>query len=192
MKTIRTLSVLFAMIAFSVSTYAQTQWKVDPFHSSLNFTIKHSNISMVNGKFTDYTGSLSTNGDNLENAQFDFTIQAESINTNVEPRDNHLRSADFFEVEKYQTLTFKSAKIIKTGKPDKYILQGKLTIKGVTKDVVFDLDFGGISKSDKGDKIGFKAKTVINRFDYNVNYDPGALGIGQDVHIVVHLQFGNK
>lgn len=192
MKTIRTLSVLFVMVAFSLSSYAQTQWKVDPFHSSLNFTIKHSNISMVNGKFTDYTGNLTTNGDNLENAQFDFTIQAKSINTNVEPRDNHLRSADFFEVDKYQTLTFKSTKIIKTGKPDKYILQGKLTIKGVTKDVVFDLDFGGISKSDKGDKIGFKATTVINRFDYNVNYDPRALGIGQDVYIVVHLQFGNK
>lgn len=180
------------MVAFSVSTYAQTQWKVDPFHSSLNFTIKHSNISMINGKFTDYTGNLTTNGDDLEKAQFDFTVQATSINTNVEPRDNHLRSADFFEVEKYPTLTFKSTKIIKTGKPDKYILQGKLTIKGVTKDVVFDLDFGGISKSDKGNKVGFKAKTVINRFDYNVDYDPTASGIGKDVHIVVHLQFGNK
>lgn len=188
----RTLSVLFAMVAFSVSTYAQTQWKVDPFHSSLNFTIKHNNISMVNGKFMDYTGGLTTNGDNLENAQFDFTIQAKSINTNVEARDNHLRSADFFEVEKYPTLTLKSTKILKTGKPDHYILQGKLTIKGVTKDVVADLYFGGIAKSDKGDKIGFKATAVINRFDYNINYDPGALGVGKDVNIEVHLQFGKQ
>lgn len=180
------------MVAFTVSAYAQTQWKVDPFHTSLNFTIKHSGISMVNGKFTDYTGSLTTNGDNLENAQFEFVIQAKSINTNVEPRDNHLRSADFFEVEKYPTLSFKSTKIIKTGKPDKYILQGKLTIKDVTKEVVFDLDFGGIAKSDQGDKIGFKATTLINRFDYNINYDPGAAGIGQDVHIKVHLQFGKQ
>lgn len=188
----RTLLILLTMVAFTVSAYAQTQWKVDPFHTSLNFTIKHSGISMVNGKFTDYTGSLTTNGDNLENAQFEFVIQAKSINTNVEPRDNHLRSADFFEVEKYPTLSFKSTKIIKTGKPDKYILQGKLTIKDVTKEVVFDLDFGGIAKSDQGDKIGFKATTLINRFDYNINYDPGAAGIGQDVHIKVHLQFGKQ
>ncbi len=177
---------------FVVSANAQTQWKVDPYHSSLNFTIKHSGISMVNGKFMDYTGALSTNGDNLENAQFDFTIQAKSINTNVEQRDNHLRSADFFEVEKYPTLTLKSTKIIKTGKPDHYILHGKLTIKDVTKDVVADLYLGGVAKSDQGEKIGFKAKAVINRFDYNINYDPAAAGIGKDVHIEVHLQFGKQ
>lgn len=188
----RKLSILFGMIAFATSAYTQEKWNVDPYHSSLNFAIKHSGISMVNGKFTDYTGSLSTDGDNLENAQFDFTIQAESINTNVEPRDNHLRSADFFEIEKYPTLTLKSTKIIKTGKPDHYILHGKLTIKDVTKDVIADLYYGGAARSDDDDKIGLKAKTVINRFDYNIDYDPTAAGIGKDVHIEVHLQFGKQ
>lgn len=186
------LSVLFAVLVLTVSAFAQTQWKVDTYHSSLNFTIKHSGISMVNGKFTDYTGSLTTDGNALENAQFDFTIQAKSINTNVDPRDNHLRSADFFEVEKYPILTLKSTKIIKTGKPDHYILHGKLTIKGVTKDVIADLYYGGTMESDQGTKIGMKAKAVINRFDYNINYDPGALGIGKDVHIEVHLQFAKQ
>lgn len=186
------LIIFFAMIAFTASSFAQTQWEVDPYHSSLNFTIKHSGISMVNGKFTDYKGTLVTNGEALDNAQFDFTIQAKSINTNVEARDNHLRSADFFEVEKYPTLTLKSTRILKSGKPDHYILQGKLTIKGVTKDVVADLYYGGVAKSDQGEKIGMRAKAVINRFDYNINYDPTATGIGKDVHIEVHLQFARQ
>lgn len=204
----KVLSILFGIIAISISSYGQnqanvdpnqwTEWTVDPYHSSLNFTIKHSGISMVNGKFTDYTGKLLTRtgkksiDENLESAQFDFTIQANSINTNVEPRDNHLRSADFFEVETYPTLSFKSTKIIKSGKPGHYILHGKLTIKDVTKDVILDLYHGGTVESDDGNKIGFKAKTVINRFDYNVNYDPTAAGIGKDVHLEIHLQFGTK
>lgn len=192
MKKLRTLSILFALMAFTLSSFGQTQWKVDPFHSSLNFTIKHSGISMVNGKFTDYTGSMTTQGENLENAQFDFTIQAKSIDTDVEPRDNHLRSADFFEVEKYPTLTLKSTKILKSGKPNHYILHGKLTIKGVTKDVIADLHLGGTAQSDSGDKIGFKATAVINRFDFNIDYDPTSAGIGKDVYLEVHLQFGKQ
>lgn len=135
----RKLSMLLMPLFFAMSSFAQqTNWSVDPYHSSLNFTIMHSNISMVNGKFEEYTGTLITQGDDLQNAQFDFTIQTKSINTNVEPRDNHLRSADFFEVEKYPTMTLKSTKIIKTGKPDHYVLHGKLTIKGVTRDVIAD------------------------------------------------------
>lgn len=192
MKKLRTLSILFALMAFTLSSFGQTQWKVDPFHSSLNFTIKHSGISMVNGKFTDYTGSMTTQGENLENAQFDFTIQAKSIDTDVEPRDNHLRSADFFEVEKYPTLTLKSTKILKSGKPNHYILHGKLTIKGVTKDVIADLHLGGTAQSNSGDKIGFKATAVINRFDFNIDYDPTSAGIGKDVYLEVHLQFGKQ
>lgn len=192
MKKLRTLSILFALMAFTLSSFGQTQWKVDPFHSSLNFTIKHSGISMVNGKFTDYTGSMTTQGENLENAQFDFTIQTKSIDTDVEPRDNHLRSADFFEVEKYPTLTLKSTKILKSGKPNHYILHGKLTIKGVTKDVIADLHLGGTAQSDSGDKIGFKATAVINRFDFNIDYDPTSAGIGKDVYLEVHLQFGKQ
>lgn len=181
------LTILFALFAFSVSSYAQIQWKADPFHSSLNFKIKHSNISMVNGKFMDYTGNLTTTDTTLDNAQFDFTIQATSINTNVDARDNHLRSADFFEVEKYPTITFKSKEIKKTGE-DKYSLHGKLTIKDVTKDVVFDLKYGGHLKTDKEERIGITAKAVIDRFDYNIEFDPSGMGVGKDVHIVVYSE----
>lgn len=181
------------LFAFAISTYAQTNsWKADPYHSSLNFKIKHNNISMINGKFMDYTGTLTNTGDALDNAQFDFTIQATSINTNVDARDNHLRSADFFEVEKYPTITFKSTKIKKTDKANHYSLEGKMTIKGVTKDVVFDLEYGGHLKNDKEERIGLTAKTVIDRFDYNIEFDPSGMGVGKDVHIVVYLEMTKK
>jgi polyisoprenoid-binding protein YceI len=184
--------ILVVMSLFSIGAFAQTQWQVDPNHSSLNFSIKHSGISLVNGKFLDYTGSLTTNGDALRDAQFNFNVQVASISTNVDARDKHLRSADFFEVETYPTMTFKSTKILATGKPEHFLLYGELTIKGVTKPVIFDVYYGGTAKSDKGEKLGLKAKTTINRFDYNINFDPTAAGIGKDVDIVVHLQFAKQ
>jgi len=184
--------ILLAITFLNVNVFAQANWKVDPYHSSLNFNISHSGISIVNGKFMEYTGNLTTNGEALERANVDFTVKVTSINTNVEDRDNHLRSADFFEVEKYPEMTFKSTKILATGKPDQYLLYGDLTIKDVTKPVIFDVYYGGIAKSDQGEKLGLKAKTTINRFDYNINYDPTAAGIGKDVNIVVHLQFAKQ
>jgi polyisoprenoid-binding protein YceI len=188
----KNLMTLFALIFLTVSSFAQTQWKVDPYHSSLNFEISHSGISIVNGKFLDYTGNLTTDGEALNNANFDFTVKVKSINTNVENRDNHLRSDDFFGVEKYPNMTFKSTKIAASDKPNEYLLYGKLTIKDVTKDVIFNVHYGGIAKSDKGEKLGMKATTTINRFDYNINFDPGATGVGKDVKIIVHLQFAKQ
>lgn len=185
--------ILFFISAFlTVGTFAQNSWNVDPYHSSINFNVKHSGISLVNGKFMEYTGNLTTVGEDLKDAKFDFTIQAASINTNVEPRDNHLRNPDFFEVETYPTIKFESTQILATGKPGHYLLYGNLTMKDVTKKVIFDLYEGGVAKSDNGTKIGLKAKTTINRFDYNINYDPTAAGIGKDVNIIVHLQFAKQ
>ncbi|MDD2688104.1 MAG: YceI family protein [Bacteroidales bacterium] len=181
--------ILLAMAFISIGSFAQTEWIADPYHSSLNFDISHSGISFVNGKFMEYTGSLTTNGEELSDANFDVTVKVTSINTNVEKRDNHLRSADFFEVEKYPEMTFKSTKILATGKADHYLLYGKLTIKDVTKDVIFDVYYGGTVKNDQGERLGMKAKTTINRFDYNIDYDPSAAGVGKDVNIVVHGQF---
>lgn len=184
--------LLLATVLLTVGSYAQTQWKADPNHSSINFSISHSGISLINGKFLDYSGDLTTKDETLNDAAFDFAIQAESINTNVENRDNHLRSADFFDVEKHPTITFKSNKILATGKPEQYLLYGDLTIKGITKPVIFDVTYGGLVKSDKGDKMGLKAKTTINRFDYGIDFDPTAAALGKDVNIVVHLQLAKQ
>ena len=181
-----------AVVFISVSAIAQTQWKVDPHHSSLNFNISHSGISIVNGKFLEYTGNLTTNDKALKDSKFEFTVDVKSIDTNVDARDNHLKSADFFEVEKHPTMTFKSTKMVASKKANHYTLHGDLTIKGITKPVVFEVTYGGIAKSDKGEKLGMKAQTTINRFDYNINYDPTAAGIGKEVTIIVHLQFAKQ
>ena len=181
--------VLLVSAFIALGSFAQTHWKIDPAHSSLNFEIAHSGISFVNGKFIDYTGDVTTYGEELDQAKINFTVQVASINTNVEMRDNHLRSADFFEVETYPTMTFESTKILATGRPDYYLLHGKLTIKDVTKDVIFDVCYGGTVESEEGEKIGIEAKTTISRFDFNIDYDPMALGIGKDESIVVHGQF---
>lgn len=187
----KTLFIL-ALTFISLSALAQTQWKVDPYHSSLNFEISHSGISIVNGKFLEYSGNLTTNGDELNEAEFDFTVKTNSINTDITNRDNHLRSADFFDVENFPEMNFKSTKILATGKPNHYLLYGDLTIKDVTKEVVFDLYYGGIAASDQAEKLGIRAETTINRFDYNINFDPAAAGIGKEVNIVVHLQFAKQ
>ncbi|HTO16781.1 MAG TPA: YceI family protein [Edaphocola sp.] len=184
--------IFLVMTIFSIGSFAQTQWNVDPYHSSLNFNISHSGISIVNGKFLDYSGSLTTRGEGLKDANTEFTVKVKSINTSVEARDNHLRSADFFEVDKYPEMTFKSSKFLATGKPGEYLLYGKLTIKNVTKDVIFDVHYGGAIKNDKGEKLGVKAQTTVNRFDYNINFDPAAAGVGKDVTIILHLQFAKQ
>lgn len=188
----RNFITLFAVLFLTIGSFAQTQWTVDPYHSSLNFDIAHSGISIVNGKFLEYTGNLTTDGEALDKAAFDFTVKVNSVDTSIENRDNHLRSADFFDVEKYEDMTFKTTKILATGKPNEYLLHGKLTIKDVTKDVIFDLHYGGIAKSDQGEKLGLRAETTINRFDYNIDFDPTAAGIAKDVTIVVHLQFAKQ
>lgn len=188
----RNFITFFTVLFLTLSSFAQTQWAVDPYHSSLNFNIGHSGISIVNGKFLEYSGNLTTDGEALNDAVFDFTVKVNSVDTSVENRDNHLRSADFFDVEKYEDMTFKSTKIVATDKPNEYLLHGKLTIKDVTKEVVFDLHYGGIAKSDSGEKLGLRAETTINRFDYNIDFDPTAAGIAKDVNIVVHLQFAKQ
>src|SRR5690554_4825572 len=175
---------LVAVIFLTATSFSQTQWKVDPYHSSLNFNIEHSGISIVNGKFTDFTGTMEADPEKFGDVDIKFTIQTESINTNVEPRDNHLRSADFFDVEKFPTIKFHGTKLLPTGMDDKYLLYGKLTMKDVTKDVILDVYYGGMAKSDDGAKLGFKAKTMLDRFDYNIDYDPTAAGIAGDVKII--------
>ena len=184
--------ILLVVTFITMGSYAQSQWKVDPYHSSLNFNISHSGISIVNGKFLEYTGSLTTDGEALNNANVEFSVKVKSINTNVVDRDNHLRSADFFEVGKFPDMIFKSTKILASGKPNHYLLYGKLTIKDVTKDVIFDVHYGGTVKSNQGEKLGVKAETTINRFDYNIDFDPTAAGVGKDVSIVVHGQFAKQ
>src|SRR5690606_13005894 len=184
------ITLLLVAILFSVNSFAQTKYKVDTYHSFLNFSIKHLGISFVNGKMDNYEGTLVLDGENLSTAKFDFTIDANSINTGIEMRDNHLKSEDFFDVAKHKQISFVSTSVIKV-KDNKYKLHGNLTIKGITKAVVFDLTYGGMIADDGqgNQKVGFQATTTIDRTDFNINYDPTGAGIAKEVTLVVNLEF---
>jgi polyisoprenoid-binding protein YceI len=136
------IALLFVATLFSVATFAQTQWNVDNMHSFLNFSVKHLGISFVDGRFDKYEGSFIGNPDNLENGKFNFSVDINSVNTSVEMRDNHLKTDDFFNAEKYPSMKFESTSIKKSGK-DQYKLIGNLTIRDITKPVTFDLVYGG-------------------------------------------------
>src|SRR5690625_3985093 len=118
------------------------KWNVDVAHTNVGFQVKHMMVSKVRGNFTDFSGTIKGNPEDLATAKVDFEVKLDSINTSNENRDNHLRSADFFEVEKYPKMTFTSTDIKEKGN-NEYDLVGDLTIKGVTKEVSFDTVFEG-------------------------------------------------
>jgi len=183
---------LFLLISsISVASFAQTKWSVDPMHSFVNFSVKHSGISFVDGSFKKFDGTITAAKADLTDAKINFTADVASINTSVEMRDNHLKSDDFFNAEKYPKITFVSTSFTKTAvKGNTYVLAGKLTIRDVTKDVKFAVTYGGTAKDQQGNtKAGFKATTTINRLDYNIKYDPTAAGIAKDINITLNLQF---
>lgn len=182
--------------SLSVATFAQTKWKVDPMHSFVNFSVKHSGISFVNGSFKKFDGEFTSSKEDLTDAKINFSADVASINTSVDMRDNHLKSDDFFNAEKFPKITFVSTSFNKqaTKSPKQttnvYILKGKLTIRDVTKDVTFTVVYGGTAKDQQGNtKAGFSASTTINRLDYNIKYDPTGAGIAKDVNITLNLQF---
>lgn len=184
------ISLLLVAVLFSVTSFAQSTWTVDPMHSFLNFSVKHLGISFVDGKFDQYEGTYTRTKEDLSDGVFNFTIKTNSINTGVEMRDNHLRSGDFFDVEKYPTLTFES-KSIKKVKGQHYQLDGFITIKGIKKPISFDLNYGGSLKDDGNgnERIGFQAKTTLNRFDFDIAYDPTGQAIAQDIALIINLEF---
>ena len=166
---------VLAIVLFSASLVAQTTWKADPMHSKLAFSVTHLGISDIDGLFKTFDLSVSTNKADFSDAVFDLSVDVASIDTAVEMRDNHLRSVDFFEVEKYAKMTFKSTSIKKNGK-DKYKLSGDLTLHGITKPVTLDLWYRGTVENpqSKATTAGFQVTGSINRADFGVgpNFPP--------------------
>ena len=147
---------------------ASGAYSFDKAHSSIGFRVKHMGLVDVPGYFRDFTGTVNYDSKDVTKSTVEFTTKVTSVDTGVAPRDNHLRTADFFEVEKYPEMTFKSTKIEKKGKD--LILTGDLTLKGVTKSISFPFTVVGFIKNDRGTRMGATAETVINRRDFNVNY----------------------
>ncbi len=181
--------ILMTLVALmSLPVFAQDKWTVDPMHSFVNFAVKRSAISFVDGSFRKFNGEFTASKADFSDAQINFTVDVASIYTSVDMRDNHLRSADFFDAEKYPQMSFVSTSFQKV-KGNKYRLKGKLTLKDVTKDVVFDVVYGGQVTDNGTQRAGFMATTKINRLDYHVAYDSAAAVIAKDVHITLNLQF---
>lgn len=167
-------------------------YSVDPAHSSINFSIRHLLINDVRGRFDDYSGTINYNPDDITKSSVEFTAKVASIDTDIAKRDEHLRTADFFDVEKYPEMTFKSTRIERKGK-DNFIVHGDFTLHGVSKQVAIPFKvFGAVKDPWGGTRIGVEAATTINRQDYGVKFNQpmaeGGLMIADDVQIELVLE----
>ena len=188
--------VVAAMALMGSSVFAQSAWKVDAVHSSVKFTVTHLVISEVEGSFKKYDGSLTASKPDFTDAAINFTVDVNSISTDNEMRDKHLKSDDFFNAEKFPDMTFKGTGFKKVS-GNKYVLSGNLTIRDVTKPVKFDVVYGGTVKDAYGNtKAGFKATGIINRFDYNLKWnsltEAGGAIAGKEITMEIRLEFAKS
>jgi polyisoprenoid-binding protein YceI len=188
---------MFLIMSFSLSAFVQAaEWKFDKAHTNVGFSITHLVISDVTGRFKEFDGTFSSSAGDFSDSQVSITIKTASIDTDNEKRDNHLRSADFFDAEKNPEITFKSSLFEKTA-DNKFKVSGKLTMNGVTKDVELDATLTGVITDPwGGSRAGFKAKTTLDRYDYNLTYnkalETGGFLIGQTVDIIINVELIKK
>jgi polyisoprenoid-binding protein YceI len=170
----------------------KTSWVIDPTHSEIQFKVKHLVISTVTGSFKTFEGNVETDGDDLTTANISFSADVASIDTNQAQRDEHLRSAEFFDAENHPKLTFTSTSLEKTG-DETYKLKGDLTIKGVTKPVVLDAEYGGSMTDFYGqNKAGFEITGKINRKEFGLTWsattEAGGVVVGDEIKLVINIQ----
>ena len=188
------LMMIIISLAALVSFAGATEWKVDKSHSSVNFEVRHLVITKTHGNFVEFDGSLQFDDSAFEESAVTFSVKTASVSTDDEKRDQHLKSPDFLDAEKYPDMTFKSVNIIK-GRGTEFEMVGDLTIKGVTKRVTFECEYFGTAKDPWGNaKSGFSARTRINRHDFGVSWsktlDSGGVVVGDEVTITLDLEFG--
>jgi len=179
-------------LLFTSGLVAQTKWTVDKVHSNVKFSVSHMVVSEVEGSFKGFDGTVVSSKDNLSDAVINFTVDVASVSTDNVNRDNHLKSDDFFNAEKFPKMTFVSKSMTLLG-GNKYKLTGDLTMRDVTKTVDFDVTYGGkIQTNDGGYKAGFKARATIDRTNFGVNFTgtlkAGGLMVGNDVEIIINLE----
>lgn len=168
------------------------KWNVDVTHTNVGFVVKHMMVTKVRGNFSDIEGTIEGNPEQLENAKINFRVGLASVDTKNEDRDNHLRSADFFDVENHPNMTFESTNIKKVD-DDEYELTGNLTIRGVTKEVTFDVEYLGMGTNPWGVKVvGFEADTKISReafgLTWNQALETGGVLVSDEVKIQIDLE----
>lgn len=171
---------------------SKINWNLDPNHSEVTFKVKHMMITNVSGSFTDFSVSASTEGEDFTKSDISFSAKAASITTGAEQRDQHLRSAEFFDVEKFPEIKFKTSKYEKIDK-ENHKLHGDLTIKDVTKSITLNVEFGGINKDPWGNiKAGFTVTGKINRKDFGLGWnaplETGGVMVSEEVKINCEIQ----
>lgn len=167
-------------------------WQIDSAHSDITFSVRHMMISKVRGRFTDFSGTVNFDEDTPTNTSVHVEIEAASIDTQEEDRDNHLRSGDFLDVENYPKLIFAGKEVKQTGDNEGKLI-GDLTIRGVTKEVVLDVEYAGQAKSPWGTySAGFYGTTEINRKDFGLTWnqtlETGGILVGDKIKIEIDLE----
>ena len=168
------------------------RWQIDNSHSGIQFTVRHLVIAKVRGQFSRWTGALEVPGSDFARGSLDVVIDASSIETGVADRDAHLRSADFFDVERYPEITFKSSGVTQAG-ADRLRVDGALTIKGITRDVTLDVEVLGQAKDPWGNqRAAFSATTSINRQEFGLTWnqvlETGGVVVGDRIDIAIDIE----
>jgi polyisoprenoid-binding protein YceI len=171
---------------------AAERWNIDPAHSNVEFSVRHLMISTVKGRFSDVSGSVIADESDLSGVKIDVTIKAASIDTRQPDRDAHLRSADFFDVEKYPDIVFKGSHI-KGDHMSEFELHGSLTMHGVTKPIVLEVNAEGRGKDPwGGERLGYSAKGKIDRREFGLNWnqalETGGIAVGHEVKVSIDLE----
>ncbi|HUZ02470.1 MAG TPA: YceI family protein [Thermomicrobiaceae bacterium] len=167
-------------------------WKIDPVHSDVEFAIRHMMVSTVKGRFSDVTGTISFDPADPTTGSVEVSMSVASVDTRTEARDNHLRSGDFFDVERFPAITFQS-KRVERGRGERYHVVGDLTIRDTTREVTLDAEFFGTHPDPYGNvRAGFSASTSFNRSDFGLNYnaaiEAGGVVIGDSVKVSIEIE----
>lgn len=183
-------AVALSLLAAGLPAQAADTFSVDKAHSEVSFRIRHL-LSKTPGRFNDFSGTIVFDAATPANSSVDFTIKATSIDTANDNRDNHLRSADFFDVEKFPEITFKSSAVKEVAK-NRYQVTGAFTMHGVTKTIILPIEFLGEAKMGENAKAGFSAETIINRKDFGIIWnnplENGGTVLGEDVEISINIE----
>lgn len=171
----------------------KTKWNIDPTHSEVEFKIRHLVISNVKGHFKKFAANAESDTENFENSRVHFSAEVDSIDTGNEQRDGHLKSADFFDAANHPKIEFASTSMERTG-DDTFRMKGNLTMRGVTKPIELDVEYGGMTKDPYGNiKAGFAVSGKVNRKDFGLNWsavtETGGIVVSDDVRIEANVQF---
>lgn len=170
-------------------------WELDPAHTTVGFVVRHMMVAKVRGRFTRVSGAINI-AERLEDSSVEATIDAASIDTGEEQRDNHLRSSDFLDVENHPTITFRSTRV-RHVETNRWAVDGELTIRGVTRPVTLDVEYEGVARDPwGGERVGFAATTEIDREDWgltwNVALETGGVLVGKKVKIELEVEAVRK